>query len=171
MLKALYHAEPEQRLLQKRDIDEGGDRKFRDGMHSRWELDMERKLGSKAIWECVAFTGDLSPEFMNRVTASQRDVAPDVDAEVEGQKTRAAAAMKCRGTIRWAENLKKEQKNQRAKLSPENVQLIADLDSGKLRNDANNAVRDCGHGRIRSRDGTDIDLDKERGSRTRTACE
>jgi hypothetical protein len=56
--KAEFHAAPLQQWIQARDA-QISSQKIRQGMHSRWAREMQRRLGSKALWEVVSFTGNL----------------------------------------------------------------------------------------------------------------
>ena len=71
-----YHAEPFQRSLQARDA-ETSSKKVNKGKHSRWSRELQRRLGTKALWEVGSFTGILPAEFLaqiNNVGAPQPDV-------------------------------------------------------------------------------------------------
>jgi hypothetical protein len=78
--KAEFHAAPLQQWIQARDA-QTSSQKIRQGMHSRWAREMQRRLGSKALWEVVSFTGNLPGNLpvyflvqINNVGAPQPDV-------------------------------------------------------------------------------------------------
>ena len=57
--KDKYHSDPEQKRLQERDAEEGGNEKRLAGKHARWSLEMQRRCGNKALWQLVCFTGQF----------------------------------------------------------------------------------------------------------------
>ena len=44
--KDKYHSDPEQKRLQERDVQEGGNKKMHAGKHSRWSREMQRRCGA-----------------------------------------------------------------------------------------------------------------------------
>ena len=58
--KDRYHSDPEQKRLQERDAEEGGNEKRLAGKHARWSLEMQRRCGNKALWQLVCFTGQFN---------------------------------------------------------------------------------------------------------------
>ena len=106
--KLEYNAEPDQVQLQARDA-QYNKTKVKNGMHSRWGAEMQRRLGSKVLWELVSFTGQFSVEFLTRVTdvvASQPDVIVS-----NSQQELKANAVKCRADYRWAHSLAKKRQS------------------------------------------------------------
>ena len=133
-------------------------------MHSRWGVEMQRRLGSKVLWELVSFTGKFSVEFLTRVTnvvASQPDV-------VASQQELKANAVKCRADLRWAGSLDKKRQSGFSKFTHYEMKVLSDFDSDKLRKQANEATKASGHGRLKNADGTFIDIGAETGGLTRT---
>ena len=127
---------------------------------------MQRRLGNKAFWELVSFTGKFSIDFLTKATnvdAPQPDVA-DLDAH----HSLKAKAVKCRGNLRWAESLNKQSLKKRAAFSMKDNQQLKDLHSGKLLRVCNDATKAFGHGRIRHEDGHYVDIGPGTGGLTRT---
>ena len=125
---------------------------------------MQRRLGSKVLWELVSFTGQFSVEFLTRVTdvvASQPDVAAS-------QQRLKANAVKCRTALRLAGSLDKKRRSGFSKFTHYEMKVLSDFDSGKLRKQANEATKASGHGRLKNADGTFIDIGAETGGATRT---
>ena len=58
-VKAEYASEPHQLALQKTDA-QISNKKVKNGKHSRWGREMQRRLGSKVLWELVSFSGKFS---------------------------------------------------------------------------------------------------------------
>ena len=156
-----YHSTPEQQRLQERDRRQHK-KKVLQRKHSRWSIEMQRRLGSKKMWEIVSFTGNYSVDFlkevqyrsMRNISAIQRD-----DDERNKQRMLTAKAVKCRHALRWAQNWaahlrRKRQHSQISKLSNQEKKLLEELNSGELEKRANDATEASGHGRIRNSDGT-----------------
>ena len=161
-----YHAEPYQVQQQARDAQLQKKAKVQSGMHSRWGAEMQRRLGSKVLWELVSFTGQFSVDFLTRVTdavASQ----PDVPVTNSQQKLRAHA-LKCRGDYRWACSLDNQRQSGRSRFGDWEWKLLKDFDSDKLRRQSNDATIAYGHGRIKNADGSVTDIGAETGGLTRT---
>ena len=135
-------------------------------MHSRWGVEMQRRLGSKVLWELVSFSGQFSVEFLTRVTnvvASQPDVIVS-----NYQQELKANAVKCRADYRWAHSLAKKRQSGFSKFTNYDMKVLSDFDSGKLCLQANEATKASGHGRLKKADGTFVDIGAETGGATRT---
>ena len=151
--KTAYHAEPFQLQLQQRDKQESN-KKFKDGKHIRWGREMQRRCGSKVLWEIISFTGKFSVEFLTEVRAASANDNSDAPQLAVNHDDAKAHAVKCRGRLRWAVHLdKKRQQRPDRKFSEQDGKLLRDFDSGKLRRDANEATKSHGHGRLKSSDG------------------
>lgn len=51
--KDKYHAEDYQQSCQQKDYDAGGNNKFRSGKNSRWNRELQRRLGTPVLWYLV----------------------------------------------------------------------------------------------------------------------
>ena len=70
--KDRYHSDPEQKRLQERDAEEGGNEKRLAGKHARWSLEMQRRCGNKALWQLVCFTGQFKLCIQKKRTRDAR---------------------------------------------------------------------------------------------------
>ena len=87
--KAEYHAEPRQQSMQARDA-EISSKKIKSGKHSRWAREMQRRLGSKALWEVVSFTGNLPGNLPVHFLAQINNVgAPQPDFQEPDSRDRS----------------------------------------------------------------------------------
>ena len=79
-------------------------------------------------------------------------------------------AQVARSRLRWAESLKLKYDRCGAekKLSKEEYKLLQDLKSGKLRDEAHEATRKSGFGRIKHTDGTTEDISRHGGGVVRS---
>ena len=163
--KLEYHAEPHQVEQQARDLPQGKS-KVRAGKNSRWGAELQRRLGSKNLWELVSFTGEFSVDFLTRV-ADAGALQPVVNVTNPSPKLKAHA-YKCRGDLRLASSLASQRQNGRTRFSDRELTLLLDLDSDKLRQQSNAATKAHGHGRIKHADGSFTDIGAEAGGLTRT---
>ena len=51
--KSQYHAEEYQQKRQQEDFENGGNKKVQDGKNSRWNCNLQRRLGTPALWLMV----------------------------------------------------------------------------------------------------------------------
>ena len=174
-VKAEYHAEPYQMKQQERDA-AVSNRKKSSGMHSRWGREMQRRCGSKVLWEIISFTGKFSVEFLTEITRADAPEAAVQNADSHRQCK--ARAVSCRGRLRGAQHLDRKRQHfeklrqagtiEHHTFSKQDQALLDDLDTGKLRREANEATKAFGHGRIRMADGTYADIGSGTGGLTRT---
>ena len=164
--KDRYHSDPEQKELQQRDVEDGGNKKMHAGKHSRWSREMQRRCGDKTFWEYVSFTGAFNLAALAKIP---RSASPERDpAKLCIQKGRTRAARRARERFRKAKSLKKRQeKGNDSRLSRQAIAMIRDLDNGKLRKDARRKTRESGYGRVEHKDGTCTDIGPHTGGRTR----
>jgi hypothetical protein len=132
---------------------------------------MQRRLGSKVLWEVVSFTGRFRADYLtqvNNVRAPQPDVLePDSEDQRERQYLKDKAT-RCRGDLRYAEFLDRKRQKGHQDLDAVERNLLKDFDSDKLRQRANDATQAFGHGRIKLADGTHIDIGANTGGAIRT---
>jgi len=162
--KAQYHAKPGQRERQTEDWNQGGPKLVQKRKHGRWNLELQRRLGSIQLWHIVSFSGRFDAEFLRRAGASQ----PDTE-EPSKQRELTREAQKLRDRLRWAEHLfRKQAKGGHKWFSHQDKELLLELQSGALRRRANDATERSGFGRIRNEDGTYKDIGPNTGGLTRT---
>ena len=129
--KDRYHSDPEQKELQQRDVEDGGNKKMHAGKHSRWSMEMQRRCGDKTFWECVSFTGAFN---LAALAKTLRTASPERDpAKLSIQKRRTRAARRARQRVRKAKSLKKRhQKGNGIRLTRQAMAMTKDLDNGLL---------------------------------------
>ena len=52
-----FYAEEHQQIRQQEDFELGGISKVRKGQNSRWNRELQRRLGTPALWYMLCFTG------------------------------------------------------------------------------------------------------------------
>ena len=62
--KKQYHAEEHQQKRQQDDFERGGNSEVRKGKNSRWNRELQRRLGTPALWYMVCFTGRFDIAFL-----------------------------------------------------------------------------------------------------------
>ncbi len=92
-VRSEYEEEPLQQDLQTRVWNEGGNKQFREGKRKRWHRELQRRLGSKQLWEIVSFqvvltlTGLSARLQMRRRTTA---VLPTIWKTPSGSESKAA---------------------------------------------------------------------------------
>jgi hypothetical protein len=168
--KLEYEAEPHQVYQQERDAQNPVYKKdrVRQGMHSRWGAEMQRRLGSKTLWELVSFTGQFSVEFLTPAAQAMNAGAPQPDVNVTNSQRLRAHALQCRADLRYATSLAFQRARGRKIFGAWEWQLLQDFDSDQLRMQSNDATKAHGHGRIKHANGTHTDIGSAIGGLTRT---
>jgi hypothetical protein len=168
--KLEYEAEPHQVYQQERDAQNPVYKKdrVRQGMHSRWGAEMQRRLGSKTLWELVSFTGQFSVEFLTPAAQAMNAGAPQPDVNVTNSQRLRAHALQCRADLRYATSLAFQRASGRKIFGAWEWQLLQDFDSDQLRMQSNDATKAHGHGRIKHANGTHTDIGSAIGGLTRT---
>ena len=145
-VKKDFAEQPHQKVLRERDL-KVSTHKARNGAHSRWGREMQRRAGNKTLWEMISFTGSFAPDFLQDALARRpgRGDQPAADPRVK------AKALEARTNYRLGKRFAKL----RARLGPGGLQHwqrdLADLfTSGALARDVNEKTRVHGHGRLRT---------------------
>jgi len=86
-----YHAEPFQLSLQKRDAETRISGKVKSGKHSRWSRELQRRLGTKVLWEVVSFTGRFRADYLTQVN-NVRAPQPASWNQTSARKTKLSAS-------------------------------------------------------------------------------
>ena len=77
--KDLFHAEDFQQTRQAEDLKEGGKQLVRNRMYSRWNRELQRRLGTGVLWYMVTFSGRFDVTFLQSGDDSTPIVAPKQD--------------------------------------------------------------------------------------------
>ena len=165
--KGLYHAEHDQQTRQKDDLDKGGAEKVRRGKHSRWHRELQRRLGSPALWNMVSFTGRFDENFLQTIHAT---VVP----RPEPRKDLTRLAQRARDHLRWGQRLHRQflkGKKTKKDFTLEENQMIRSYADGHLLDAANEATLASGWGRIKNFDGSFKDINPVGGGIVRTVLD
>ena len=169
--KAEYHAEPFQLQRQKEDWQELAEErkakdKHRKRMKARWTRELQRRLGSPAMWHMVSFTGKVDLNVLRQV--SNDGSTQTVEGNREPTQDLTRTAQKARDRLRYAESLRRSQQAGRRRFSAQEQAELALLADGSLLTQANDATRRSGFGRIKNEDGTYEDIAPHGGGIVRT---
>ena len=165
--KDLYHAEPFQQRRQEEDLKSGVKGKVQKGKNSRWNRDLQRRLGSPALWYMVSFTGRFDASFLQKGDDATETQAP----KPEPTKDLTRKAQKARDRLRWAESCQRLKEKGRTNFTRYEGELLQDLAAGRLHAAANVATRASGWGRIKHPNGTYEDIDRHGGGIVRTVLD
>ena len=136
-------------------------------MHSRWNRELQRRLGPPALWHMVCFTGRFDVMFLQAGDDSTQTVAQK-QAPTPDLTRRAHIA---RDRLRWAVRLQRKKLKRRKILTRQEQVLVKDLVAGKLHAAANDATRKSGYGRTNHRDGTFEDIARDGPGIVRTVLD
>ena len=100
----------------------------------------------------VSFTGKFDANFLQQVGGDGS--TQTVEANRVPTKDLTRAAQQARDRLRWAECLRRYQRNGRKTFSRQEKALLDALADGSLRTQANDATRRSGWGRIKHEDGS-----------------
>ena len=132
---------------------------MRQGKKSRWDRELQRRLGTRQLWFMVSFTGKFQAKFLQRAV-------PPAPPPVTKALTRAA--VQARDRLRWAQSLRRMQEKGRKRFTGHEMAGLHALAAGTLLKEANEATRASGRGRIRNEDGTFEDIAPHHGGIVRT---
>ena len=163
--KDLYHAEDFQRFRQAKNLETLSRKQAMHRKKSRWDRELQRRLGTSALWQMVSFTGNFESSFLQK-----GDDASTQSVEVKAPPTQnlTLAAQKARDRLRWAESLHRRQQNGQTDFTAHEEALLQQLAAGTLRTKANEATQKSGWGRIKHEDGTYEDIAPHHGGIVRT---
>ena len=165
--KKKYHAEPYQLRKQAEDLQQGGKDKVRKGKHSRWSRELQRRLGTAALWNMVCFAGRFDASFLQagddstQIAADKREPTKDLTRQ----------AQRARDRLRWAECLQRRSSKGKTTFTWEEKALLDELASGNLLAQANDATRKSGWVRIKHPNGTFEDIALHNGGIVRTVLD
>ena len=73
--KEQYHAEEYQLKRQEADFEEGGTSVVRERKNRRWDRELQRRLGTPALWYMVSSTGKFDETFLQKGGNTPQTVA------------------------------------------------------------------------------------------------
>ena len=142
-------------------------------MNSRWNRELQRRLGSSAMWLMVSFTGRVDLDLLQQLSAagsSQTDEASGPETRPPTQSL-TRLAQRARERLRYAESLRRQELSGRKKFKPMDKEELKLLASGALLREANDATRRSGFGRIRLPDGGFEDITQHGGGMLKTVLD
>ena len=114
----------------------------------------------------VSYTGKFDVSLLQQVdtNSGSAQIAPNPTNHL------TILARQARDRLRWAESVKRtyEQSGSKKKPSSQELKLLQELKSGKLRAEANEATRKSGWGRIKHEDGSFEEITPHRGGIVRS---
>ena len=139
---------------------------------------MQRLGGTHQMWTLLSFTGRFDVAFLEEAIAKGKAGPPSMPGETtEKQKQKNPEAQMARARLRRGamlqrlqEKLSKGTKRGRP-LNSEQLRVLQDFESGKLRREANDWTLISGHGRLRNEDGTFVDIGGSTGGFVRTVLD
>ena len=164
--KAEFHAESFQLQKQAEDWEEfkhqpKAQYKWARRKNSRWNRELQRRLGSPALWLMVSFTGKFDVHLLREL--SQESASETGEGVGKATQDLTRRAQKARDRLRYAEGLRRRRENGCRKFSAWQQSALKELDDGTLRSKANDATRQSGFGRIMNEDGSYQDIARHGG--------
>ena len=135
---------------------------------SRWDRELQRRLGTSALWQMVSFTGNFEPCFLQKGDDASTQ---SVEVKAHPRQNLTLAAQKARDRLRWAESLHRRQQSGQTDFTANEEALLHALAAGTLRTKANEATRRSGWGRIKHEDGSWEDIAPHGGGIVRTVLD
>ena len=165
--KELYRAEEHQQKLYREQLEKKGKKIAMKGQNSRWNRELQRRLGAPALWHMVSFTGRFDPSFLKSCDDSTQTVVH----KREPTKDLTRIAVRARDCLRRAESLARNEAKGIKILTDFERRLVADLREGTLHAAANAATRKSGFGRIKHPNGDFEDIAPHNGGIVRTVLD
>ena len=158
-IKAEYHGSADQQQRQANDKANG--KSVPAGKKQRWSRECQRRGGTTQMFHLLSFSGRWDPSFFATLPVPQQ-----LGEQAESQKVATRAAAQARSQLRLAQTYDALNKRKNY-LAPEQQALLALLHDGTLLAEANRLTKISGHGRLRRRDGTSVDIGGSTGGLTR----
>ena len=120
------------------------------------------------MFHLLSFSGRWDPSFF-----AMKPVPQQLGEQAEPQKQATRAAVEARAQVRLAKkyaNLQTkwdEMKNNKKRLSPDQLNLVLQLKNGSLEEEAKRLTMLSGHGKFKRKDGTFIEIGGSTGGFTR----
>jgi len=179
-----YENTPEQRKLQAKDAENwtwGSKPKrsdyIRQQKRKRWCRHLQRTCGSKQVWEVLAFTGSFDVNLLEFIQRRDSDTHAEARLNISKEERIAGrrAKAEARATFNEASRLAALRDQQCTAdldtFSKCQLDLLMDYDSGLLRRKWNQAITNCGHGRLVSETGEIQDIGGNTGGAFRRLIE
>ena len=112
------------------------------------------------MFHLLSFAGRWDPNFF-----AAEPVTQQLGQKVEAQKQATRAAVEARAQVRLAR--KYAHLNTKKRLSPDQLNLVSKLNDGTLEEEAARLTKISGHGRLKRKDGTYVDIGGSTGGFTR----
>ena len=163
-VKDEYHGSPDQKRRQAADKAEN--KSVQAGKRQRWSRECQRRAGTTQMFTLLSFSGRWDPAFFAKEPVPQQK---GETAEEKKKKTHAAADARARLRLakKYEQMLARPQKSFSSRRDPEQQRLVAKLRDGTLQAEANRLTFLSGHGRIKRKDGTSLDIGGSTGGFTR----
>ena len=177
--KSEFHGSDHQQELQQRDAKDGS-KKIQSGKHSRWSRHTQKLGGTPQMWTLLSFTGRFDVAFLEDVIARGAAKGPPKmpGERTEQQKQQKRDAQVARGKLRRGamlerlqERLKGKGKREARPLTPKQLRVLQDYQSGELRRQANKLTMIFGHGRLKKEDDSFVDIGGSTGGFVRTVLD
>ena len=138
------------------------------GMRSRWCRELQRRCGSKQLWEVVSFSGRWDPKYLEEALSSADSPDPlTAKATADEQAAWRTAGANARARLRLAMKFDNWRQAKWTGWTSSQQRLLKGLDDGSLLEAANAATRASGHGRLHAVDGSYRDIGGSTGGFTR----
>ena len=132
---------------------------------SRWTREQQRRAGTHQMWQLISCCGRWDPSFLEKDGATTAGVTQPGGVTKE-QKQKTTEAVQARGKVRLAQRF--ERMSHTTKLELWQQDMVTHLHDGSLISKANRLTMESGHGRLRCRGGTFVDIGGSTGGHTRT---
>jgi hypothetical protein len=167
--KGKYHATPHQRSLQEQDKISG--KIVQQGKHSRWSRELQRRAGSKVLWEIISFTGRFDHQLLQRAVEAAKKPIRTGACQPDASRKATAAANRARDALRWGQTLDKQRARGKKHFSWNEQWYLTKFDDDTFRENVNAATKAVGHGRLRHKDGSTSDIGNHLGGISRTVLD
>ena len=165
-MKDEYAKEPTQIELEAKDRENG--KGVKDQKRKRWCREMQRRCGSRVLWELISFSGRFDPEWLRGALACTPDPVEGGDDAKRQSMEMKRQVMEARADLRFANSLdKKRKRTPTAKFTQREQDLLHKLDTDMLRKRSHDLTMKFGHGRVHKKDGSYVEIGGSSGGQAR----
>ena len=163
-VKEEYHSSADQKELQKQDklkIDrwnKGSSQILKNKKRSRWLLELQRRCGSKQLWELISFTGVFDSQMFEEMFQFDAQTAEKDEIEKENPEKAALKRtdlLQARQMYRYARYLQRKHDNHRT-LTGIEKSILANKD--KIMAETNSMTQKWCHGKVHYKDGRSTEI-------------